>query len=190
MDKCYYTEKSGIHREGILIHCASCGKKTIARTRKDRVAKYCSPKCAYIGKSNKILVICFTCKKEFFIVPSKLKNSKSGLNFCSRKCKDLAQTLKFGCREIMPPAFGNSKGREKYKNLIKNHEKPICVDCGELKVYLLNVHHKDGNNKNNKESNFEIVCYNCHIKRHLRNVNGKWIYSTKFLTPRELLDKL
>ncbi len=190
MEKVYYIEKSGKRRIGELITCAVCKKQTISRTRGKTVAKYCSHKCAYIGKQKRIKVTCYTCKKVIFRTPSKIKNSKSGLFFCSRKCKEKAQTLKFGCKEIMPNHYGTSEGRELYKDIIKRRKSPSCQDCGEKRRYLLAIHHKDGDKTNNVKENFEIVCSNCHIKRHLKNIDSNWIYSTRALTPRDLLRNL
>jgi len=50
------------------------------------------------------------------------------------------------------------------------------------------VHHVDGDQDNNNPSNLEIVCANCHVRRHLSiNVNGDWVYNPHALTPREQL---
>jgi hypothetical protein len=62
--------------------------------------------------------------------------------------------------------------------------------CGVNQKYLLAIHHIDGNINNNNKDNHEIVCANCHIKRHLKQriKDGEWVYHTKSLTPREILD--
>jgi hypothetical protein len=52
------------------------------------------------------------------------------------------------------------------------------------------VHHMDGNNDNNDDSNLEIVCFNCHVKRHLRYDGDKFVYDPHYLTPREWLEFL
>ena len=77
-------------------------------------------------------------------------------------------------------------------NLIKNTENPVCEshDCNVSQRYLLLVHHKDGNRKNNRRSNLEIVCANCHKKRHLHFKDGAWGYWSKALTPRRMLRKI
>ena len=38
------------------------------------------------------------------------------------------------------------------------------------------VHHVDGNRDNNVTNNLEVVCHNCHIKRHLKKVGDEWSY--------------
>ena len=53
-------------------------------------------------------VECAKCGKEFYKNESKKKNSKSGLFFCTRTCKDSAQTIgNGGIKKIMPPHYGN-----------------------------------------------------------------------------------
>jgi len=74
-----------------------------------------------------------------------------------------------------------------YQTWIDKKENPLCEGCGEDERFLLIVHHIDGNRNNNSENNLEIVCSNCHMKRHLKKVNGKWMFNTKYLTPREKL---
>lgn len=92
-----------------------------------------------------------------------------------------------GIVEIMPPHYGTGDGRDIYRSYIKSLENPVCEGCGENKRYLLTLHHVDGNRKNNVQDNFEVVCFNCHGKRHLKLVEKHWIYCTAALTPRELL---
>lgn len=187
MKDVYYIEKNGKRRKGKLITCAFCKKQAISRTRGKKKAKYCSHKCAYLGQRKRIKVSCHVCKKDVLRTKSKLKNSSSGLYFCSRKCKNKAQSLKFGCKEIMPNHYGTSKGRENYKNLIKNKKNPHCKDCNEKRRYLLLIHHKDGDKRNNTLKNLEILCGNCHIRRHLVKSDCGWVYNPRELTPRRLL---
>ena len=64
------------------------------------------------------------------------------------------------------------------------------MDCNEDKKYLLVAHHVDKDHSNNDLANIEILCFNCHAKRHLGKIDEEWMYSTRFLTPRELIGKL
>jgi len=182
MEQLYLIE-SGIKRKAEEHECENCGEVFLRRTNVSRLKKYCSNKCKGIARTNKIEVQCFNCGKTIKKTPSKLKNAKHGFYFCGRKCKEEAQSLKGKCSEIRPSHYGLSMVHQ-YQTWIKKQENPVCEGCGEDEKFLLTVHHIDGNRNNNSEDNFEIVCANCHIKRHLKKVGDDWIYDTQYLTPR------
>jgi hypothetical protein len=189
MEKEIWLEEKGSHRRrGKISTCQTCEKNFIQRKSGNK--KYCSIECKGRGSRHKIELSCFSCGKKIHKQPSKLKNSKHGFYFCNRECKEEAQSLKGNCPEIRPDHYGTSEGREVYRNLIKNSDHPVCEGCGEETIYLLQVHHKDKDRTNNERENFEIVCANCHIKRHLYLKDGKWCFSFFYLTPRDMLLKL
>lgn len=101
----------------------------------------------------------------------------------------IPKSLSGGCKEIQPSHFGAS-GVNIYNTLIERTKNPKCCDCGEDRKYLLVVHHKDGSRDNNAKSNLEIVCSNCHMKRHLYKKNNQWVYWSSQLTDRTLLKSL
>jgi len=139
--------------------------------------RFCSKKCFsdYV-KNNKSKVYCNVCNKMIEVTNSKI--SRNNKFYCSRECydnrrKDVLKRLK--------------RGTKYYKNLLEN----TPCQCGESKIYLLQIHHIDGNKKNNIQSNLEVVCSNCHVKRHLKkDKRGNWVYHPKTLTDRSLLEKL
>jgi len=182
--------ESGEKRRAEKHSCKYCRKEFLRRKNASKPKKYCNKKCHDISRKNRITVYCYNCNNKIERPPSKLKNSKYGFHFCSRKCKEKSQSLKGNCPEIRPSHYGTSQGREIYRKLIKNHINPVCEGCSEDKEYLLEVHHKDKDRTNNVMENFEIICKNCHVKRHLYLKNGKWVFSFFHLTPREMLDKL
>lgn len=74
--------------------------------------KFCSKKCVGDSRSKSIKVNCFVCNKDIIIKQSRIKNSKSGLFFCSNYCRTKEQ--KIG-GSIAPDHFGTSKLQsEKY----------------------------------------------------------------------------
>lgn len=192
----WFIEKGTSHRrKGKEVFCQNdhCKKKFIDRLNGRK--KYCSTLCRGIANRKQLILNCDCCKKTFNRVKSKLSQSKSGLHFCSRKCKEKAQSL--NCQEnkfnaIKPNHYGTGGGKHDYRNKCFTNALSIsCVDCGEVRKFLLSVHHIDGDRRNNKLNNLEIVCHNCHAKRHLRqDMNGEWIFITDSLTPRELINKL
>jgi len=186
----YLIDKNGRRRKAEKSKCEFCNKLFLRRVYEKRLRKYCSPECFYKDSRKRTKLKCHTCGKAFERQISHLRNAKHGFFFCSRKCKEKAQSLNGNCPQIRPNHYGTSKKRRSCRNLINNAKNPRCLDCKENKKYLLITHHKDGNNNNSNKNNIEIVCGKCHMKRHLRLVNNEWIFDTKFLTPRKLLKKL
>jgi hypothetical protein len=184
MEDLYLTEEcSGRKRKAKYIDCAHCGKSFL--TRIDQPDKYCSRKCSALSNRNRVELPCDYCNEVFECKVSRLKNSKSGLHFCSRECKEKAQSLDGGFEEIQPEHYGT--GTPRYRERAFQKYGIRCKDCDEERRYLLTVHHKDGNRENGSDDNLEVLCMNCHGKRHLKLVDGSWVFAPAFLTPRELL---
>ena len=103
----YITEKgSGRRRKAEKFTCQVCNTEFIGRANRPR--KFCSPKCSQYVAEKEPNTKCANCDKDFYKSKSKQHNSKSGLFFCCRKCKDTAQRLG-GIKEIMPPHYGTRK---------------------------------------------------------------------------------
>lgn len=193
MEKEWYIDSCGTRRQGFKRICENCSCEYITRhDKKDRQQKFCSRNCVLETKNKTkfTIVECAYCKKLFQKRRTQLKSSKSGFYFCNRICKESAQKLG-GLKEIMPQHYGTGSSRLK-KDVATDrfNIKLSCCDCNENKEYLLCIHHVDGNPTNNIEENLEIVCFNCHAKRHLEFKNNKWINNFKKLTPREKLGEL
>lgn len=75
-------------------------------------------------------------------------------------------------------------GRDKDKHKRIKAASSGC-SCGITTPWLLVVHHKDGNNKNNQDDNLEVLCHNCHASRHLEKIDGSWKFNSNCLTPRD-----
>lgn len=189
-----YFNESGRWRKGELSNCKFC-HATFAK-RIGHPKKYCSKECAHIANQNRKLLSCDSCGKKFYRTQSKLKKSKSGLYFCSRNCKEKIQSLTSTHPKadlIRPPHFNSGCGESHYNILCKRTKKWECEDCGCSKSYMLCVHHIDGDRKNNPidGSNWEVLCRNCHCKRHVYlNEEGEYVFWTQKLTPRELIPSL
>lgn len=116
-------------------------------------------------KENRVELKCDYCSKIFIRPKSKLKNSKSGLYFCCREHKDLAQSMKSGedFNIIRPQHYGKvSSNYRKCAFSIYEHK---CAVCGwQEDQQILQVHHIDGNRENNDKKNLIILCPNCHAK--------------------------
>jgi hypothetical protein len=118
------------------------------------------------------------------------KSSRHGYYFCSRKCKEFAQSLEANFEELRPD-FYKDGARIDYRKKCSALIEKGCINCDESKIYKLVIHHKDGDRKNNMFSNLEVVCHNCHIVRHLKKKgDAGWVYDPHALTPRRAIKKL
>lgn len=128
----------------------------------------CSTKCRGIRQSKSVEIICDFCGEKFKCAPSRLKISQSGFHFCSRECKDSAQSLDSGAEfENMRPDHYQT-GHTRYRQKARKFQPRVCCKCGYDKYsQILQVHHKDKNRSNSSLDNLETVCPNCHKLIHL-----------------------
>lgn len=183
--------ESGHKRRGEEIACKACGKIFTRRLKpiQGRMPQECcSSKCSGKLKQIRIPNTCQQCGNTINRKPSDFKRSKHGAYFCDRLCKEKSQSLDGKCSRIRPSHYKD--GSSEYRNRMKSELAKGCVDCKEMRLYILVIHHKDGNRKNGSKDNLEVVCNNCHIKRHLFFNGETWIYNNKFLTPRNMLSVL
>ena len=164
----FFIDKWGKKRKAITLKCEFCNNSFLSRFHPQ--SRYCSLSCKYEARKKRVLVVCKRCNKEFYKPINKLQYSKSGLHFCSRKCKDEAQTLKVGIKEIMPPHFGTGTGEYRYRELF-TVEELFCHRCG-YKEFLssVQIHHIDKDRTHNQKENLIPLCANCHCSYH----NGEW----------------
>jgi len=135
--------------------------------------KFCSLSCStrfYKNSTKPILnTVCDYCGKKFYRNQSKKSISKSGLQFCCRKCKDQAQKIDSDFPAMHPDHYGN-KCRNDYRSLALKYYPNECNRCGYNKILsVLVVHHKDRDRTNNGIDNFEILCRNCHYEEHMND---------------------
>lgn len=124
------------------------------------------PQCAQDKRdvnSSKIELTCAYCGQKFLRAPSKVL-SKSGLQFCCREHKDLAQRIDSGeqFEQIRPNHYGTGTDYRKFAFREYPHK---CAICGwDEDEDVLQVHHIDENRKNAKLENLIILCPTCHQK--------------------------
>lgn len=162
-----------------ILICKNCKKEVLIEKRElNRGQKYCSRECSSIDKNRRISSIkipnvkCSNCNKDFYKNDSKKKLSKSGLFFCCRKCKDIAQRIG-GIEEIQPFHYGDTTN---YREVVKR-EKGItsCDNCGYNKYSeILQVHHIDCNRNNNSIINLKVLCPTCHELEHFLTGTGRY----------------
>ena len=183
--------ENGRRRKGERANCLECSSVFVRRlSLSNGPKKYCSRSCA--AKASIVFLKktpCGVCKKTIEVRSQRFKQCKSGVFFCSGACQAIAQQIEGGIKEIHPSHYGNGKGS--YKSRAFKKYRAECVDCGLSFRPFLVVHHKDGDRENNHSRNLEVVCLNHHAMRHMKQLKcGRWVYSTRCLTPRRLLKKI
>lgn len=148
--------------------CKHCGKEYYAP--KHRIRSFCSIKCAHDSK--KVFASCAVCGVEFSRSRSKLKAPKNGISFCTRLCKEKAQSL---ASDILPNPEHYGDGLSSYRDVAFRSLPHNCNRCGYNEVVgILKVHHKDRDRQHNAVENLEILCPNCHDLEHYRNKDGPY----------------
>ena len=116
--------------------------------------------CIQCKKIMKTLGFCSNeCRREFTEFNKYLVNYK--IKTASEESYKMLKRFPIGTKVKTEPTSYRKLKKEK------------CTDCGIEDKRLLIVHHKDGNRKNNKESNLVTLCWNCHFKAHNYNWTKK-----------------
>ena len=143
-------------------YCLECGEKI---PFEKRFGKFCSKSCSasYTNKQRgkkKLKNVCLCCGKE-----------TSNLKFCSVDCQkqyeyeQYIKDWKEGKENGLAGEYGISLRIKKY--FLKKYNNS-CQCCGWNKEnpfthkVPLELHHIDGNYKNNLEDNLQLLCPNCH----------------------------
>lgn len=163
----------------MIRHCKLCDQEYLAENRYLRRGQglFCSMNCSAKYNASKRPkaepnCVCALCGKNFYKSTSKQGASKSGLFFCCRSHKDLAQRIG-GIEEIQPPHYNN--GESNYRTIAFRSYPSHCNRCAwDKHPEILVVHHQDLDRSNNMVSNLEILCPNCHEAHHFLTSTGKW----------------
>jgi len=149
-------------------------------------SKYCSRKCSSIAVAkkqkeryeqiNEPNVECAYCHMMFYKNETNKKGSRSGLYFCCREHKDLAQRIGSGIDDIKPDHYRGKDMPSEYRKYYKTRNKLIeCQRCSYNKCpSILQIHHIDRNRKNNTMENLIALCPNCHEEEHWNNKDGRY----------------
>ena len=102
-----------------------------------------------------LIVSCKNCGKSIYRTPSQISKSKTGNFFCCRKCAS----------NYIHSRNNNSISINDYREKALMYYGNQCEICGDNEdVRLLDVHHIDGNRKNNDITNLIVLCVRCHAK--------------------------
>lgn len=107
---------------------------------------------------------CNFCGKEIKKTIRQLRLSKKGLHFCNNKCKNI-----FIAR--IKRDYENPKDHRSRRHRIISESNNQCQKCKYNEdVRMLDLHHVDGNHKNNNWSNLRCLCVWCHNLHHRCNI--------------------
>jgi YHS domain-containing protein len=161
-------ESTGKRRRAESHICEQCGKEFLRVIRKPenkrKPQRFCTPECKSLSDRRRVVIDCAWCGADIERQQAHLNNSRSGLYFCNRKCKEQAQKLDGGIPEIQPAHYGDGeRNRERnlrnlYATRRRNYEKRKlhfvnllggkCSKCGYDKNYAaLAFHHLDPSKK-------------------------------------------
>lgn len=179
LETCEYLDGFENTSSVIRVQCIKHGnvfKTKYENLRRDNRAHHVCPQCQeedrlLAREKDATWVECAYCGKKFLKPNSKLNCSKSGLYFCCREHKDLAQSLESGEKfsEMRPEHYGKSGSEygniSNYRIFALRHYPNSCAICGyDEDVDLLEVHHIDEDRTNNLLDNLIPLCPICHKK--------------------------
>jgi hypothetical protein len=180
---------------GKFIKCLGCNNDFYIPINRYDTAKYCSRKCKDKFCTIRIKEKCLVCNNEFEHISSRCNKAK----YCSRTCYYKAQnkngsvTMKCKHCDVEFKASPSDIAKRKYcskqctskgnhkewhpnfttvrKAMLTRNKINKCERCGFDKYkQILGVHHKDRNRNNNKLSNLEVLCPNCHSIEHMKHI--------------------
>ena len=134
--------------------CEVCEKPIYRRPSQINSGKvFCSWECH--GIYNRKEVPCAECGKPIL----------AGLNkkTCSRAC---ANKYRAGIKYKMGRPRDKVKTVQALKIRLLGQRGHKCERCKYNKVEILQVHHKNRDNKDHRLENLELVCPNCHYEEH------------------------
>lgn len=145
-------------RTPIRIKCLDCGNEWEALPSTVLYGDY-THRCPNCGVNKGKIVKCAYCGKEIYRNVSQLEKSISGYYYCSTTCGNLHKN------QLREEAGEWSNSISSYRIRAMKKYPHKCAVCGyDEEERILQVHHKDGNRKNNNIENLVILCPNCHWK--------------------------
>lgn len=180
LNTCHYVDGYENRYSLITLHCDihnidfQTKYENIARdNRKHHVCPMCQQDDRDIKNADKWTTLtCAYCGQQFDKKISRLEGSKSGLYFCCREHKDLAQRIGSGeqFNIIRPNHYGTiENGGSEYRKIAFRKYPHKCSVCGwNEDEDILQVHHIDENRRNANDDNLIILCPTCHWKLTMR----------------------
>lgn len=154
------TEYDGLLRLLFEASCELCEAKFWVPRHVIKTRRSCSLRCSRLLSRNRSQLVCGWCGSDFERATSRV-SSKSGYVFCSRSCKDQAQST--GGIDAIKPRRDVEDAASTYRDRALVYYGAECLRCGYRQDQrMLDVHHVDGDRSNNALENLEVLCVWCH----------------------------
>lgn len=154
-DKKWYTgrvSESYIRRPNTS--CLVCATQIYRRPVQIKLGRvFCGADC--YGKANRKEKPCVVCGAPILARENKVT--------CSRKCSN---TNRAGIKYKIGSPKDNVKDQRAIKLRLIAVRGTQCERCGYSKLEILHVHHRSRDRKDNRLSNLELICPNCHFEEH------------------------
>lgn len=158
----YHCEQASRLRRAVVTRCASCDEEFLALDPRQRFcSRSCSASSTQSGRTRRSRKTCPVCGNLFL----------SGYATCSSQCMgrqartENAARWFARCEEVEVPHGRLPNG---VRGFLLDEAGWECTKCGwsvpnpVTKKPILTINHIDGNWQNNRRSNLELICYNCH----------------------------
>lgn len=148
----------------LAVPCEICGKVVWKKPSKLKIypRTFCSRRCQGKGISPTLgqMHECAECGKEVYRSRAHFAKSKSGRVFCTRNCSTIYRN-----KRRTGKSHPNWTGSD-YRKEALGHYGAACMGAAcpveNPSAYMLDVHHRDGDRKNNNLENLEVLCVWCH----------------------------
>lgn len=166
---------SGRRKKGKYKKCLNCEVKIYVH-EKDIKKNFCSCSCRAkyysVGslRKNGKQIECPICKKSTYTCPSTLKLNKTGIKFCSRKCRAVAMKTGFTKWSFQKSSkdYGNNPRKRIQINKVRfyEHRKLMEDKLGRKLDRWEHVHHINENPKDNRIENLQVLSNIEHARIH------------------------